>query len=132
MPTHGSEGRNGHGLGTAAKEVVDHASAIAKLELELAALELKRKIGTLAAGIGLGATAAVLGFFAVAFVLAAAGAGLALVMRTWLALLAMAGLLIALTGVLAMLALGAIRRATPPLPEQAIREAKLTTRALKR
>jgi len=129
MHTHGSE--NGQGLSTAAKEVADHASALARLELELAALELKRKVAALAAGIGLGATAAVLGLFALAFGLAAAGAALALVLPPWLALLVVCGGLLLVAGMLGVLALGAIRRASPPLPEQAIREAKLTTAALK-
>jgi multisubunit Na+/H+ antiporter MnhC subunit len=40
--------------------------------------------------------------------------------------------LFGLAGVLGVLALGKIKRGTPPVPEQAIREAKLTTEALKR
>ena len=37
-------------LGTAAHDVAEHASALARLELELAGLEIKRKIGALAIG----------------------------------------------------------------------------------
>ena len=134
MPIHGSNRHNGNGngLGTAAKEVADHASTIGRLELELAALELKRKVIGLATGIGLGVSAAIFGLFALAFVLAAAGAALALVLATWLALLVLGGGLLLAASALGLLALGAIKRATPPLPEQAIREAKLTTEALKR
>jgi hypothetical protein len=36
-----------------------------------------------------------------------------------------------LAGLLGMLALGRIKKGTPPVPEQAIREAKLTQTALK-
>jgi hypothetical protein len=126
-----SDGRNG-GLGAAAREVADHANAIARLELELAGLELKRKVGALAAGIGLGAGAALFALFALISAIAAAGAALSLVLPTWLAMLVLAGGLLLLAGLLGLLALGSIRRATPPLPEQAIREAKLTTAALKR
>ena len=132
MHTRGSESRNGHGLGSAAKEVADHATAIARLEVELAALELKRKVAALGIGIGLGATAAAVGLFALVFVLAAAGAALALVLSVWLALLVMAASLLGVAGGLGLLAVGALRRATPPIPEQAIREAKLTTEALRR
>jgi hypothetical protein len=136
MHTPESDARNGnsggHGLSSAAKEVADRASTIAKLEFELAALELKRKVGSLAIGIGLGAGAAIFALFGLAFLLASVGAALALAMSTWLALLVMFVILLALAGGLGMLALGAIRKATPPLPEQAIREAKLTTDALKR
>jgi Ca2+/H+ antiporter len=129
---HTRAAENGNGLGTAAKEVADHASAIAKLELELAALEVKRKVVALAVGIGLGAGAALLALFGLAFLLATAGAALATALSTWLALLVVSAVLLAVAGVLGFLALGAIRKATPPLPEQAIREAKLTTDALKR
>ena len=52
MPTHVS---NGHaaGLGDAAKQVAERASALARLEARLAAIELKQKLSTLSAGIGL-------------------------------------------------------------------------------
>jgi hypothetical protein len=135
MHTPESETRNGnssHSLSSAAKEVADRASTIAKLELELATLELKRKVTSFALGIGFGVGAAILALFGVAFLLAAAGAALALALSTWLALLVMFFVLLAVAGGLGMLAIGAIRKATPPLPEQAIREAKLTTEALKR
>jgi hypothetical protein len=39
--------------------------------------------------------------------------------------------LLAIAGTLGLLALNRIKRGTPPVPEQAIREAKLTTEALK-
>jgi len=136
MHTPESETRNGnsssHGLSSAAKEVADRASTIVKLELELAALELKRKVVSLAMGIGFGVGAAILALFGLAFLLAAAGAALALALSTWLALLVMFVLVLSMAGTLGLLALGAIKKATPPVPEQAIREAKLTTEALKR
>jgi hypothetical protein len=132
MPTRESEIRNGHGLGGAAKAVAERASTIAKLELELAALELKRKVGSLTRGVGLGVGAAIIGFFALTFLLAAAAAALALVLATWLALLIMFSILLLVAGALGLLSVRAIRKATPPLPEQAIREARLTSEALKR
>jgi len=52
MHTHGTE-PNG-GLGGAAKQVAEHASALARLEIELAKLELGRKVASLGIGIGLG------------------------------------------------------------------------------
>jgi hypothetical protein len=128
MPTHGTE--NG-GLGGAAKQVAEHASALARLELELAKLEVGRKIAALGLGIGLGLGAAVLAVFAVAFLLAAAAAGLATVISTWLALLIVGAALFLVSGLLGMLALASIKKGTPPVPEQAIREAQLTQTALK-
>jgi uncharacterized membrane protein YqjE len=130
MPTRAAE--NEHpGVGTAVKQVAEHASTLAKLELELAGLELKRKAGALGAGIGLGIGAAVLGLFSLGFALATAVAALAIVLDTWLALLLVTVGLLVIAGILGAVARSRIRRGTPPVPEQAIREAKLTTEALK-
>ena len=91
MPTPVSEyerlaSENG-GLGGAAKGVAEHASSIARLEVELAALELKQKVTSLGIGIGLGVGAGVVAFFMVGFLFATVAAVLATFLATWLALL---------------------------------------------
>jgi hypothetical protein len=128
MPTREAEQA---GLGTAAKQVAEHASALARLELELAALELKRKVTALGVGIGLAVGGLVFALFALGFLLAGAAAALATTFSTWAGLLIVGGALLLLTILLLVLALGRIRRGTPPVPEQAIEEAKLTTEAIK-
>jgi membrane protein len=128
MPTRDADGM---GMGTAAKQVAEHASALARLEMELAGLELKRKIGNLGAGIGLGIVAAVFSLFALGFGLAAGAAGLATFLETWLAILIVFGGLLFLTLLLAALAVRRVKKGTPPVPEQAIAEAKMTSAALK-
>lgn len=132
MPTPASDQQANGGLGGAAKSVAEHASAIARLEIELAALELKKKVTALAVGIGMGVGAAILGLFGLGFVFLTIAAALATFLSTWLALLIVTLGLFALAGLLGVLALGKIKKGTPPVPEQAIREAKLTTEALKR
>jgi hypothetical protein len=119
------------GLGGAAKLVADRASAIVRLELQLAAVELKRKVIALGLGIGLLLAAAIFGLFALGFLLATAAAALATAVSTWLALLIVAGSLLGLAGLLAFVGIGRVAKGTPPVPEQAIAEAKLTTEALK-
>ena len=118
------------GVGAAARQVAEHASAIARLELELAQLELKRKIGALGAGIGMLIGAAVFGLFALGFLLATLAAALDAFMPRWLALLLVAVLLLAIVGILAAMGLKSIRRGGAPVPEQAIEEAKRTKSAL--
>jgi hypothetical protein len=130
MPTHGTESHTG--VGAAVKQVAERASSIVRLELELAALEIKRKIIALGVGIGLGLGAAIFLLFALGFGLATIAAALATTMSTWLALLIVAGGLLLLSMLLGILALGSIKKGSPPVPEQAITEAKLTTEALKR
>jgi putative superfamily III holin-X len=131
MPTQASEQSADGGLGTAAKQVAEHASALARLELELAKLEIGRKVAALGLGIVLGLAAAIFALFMLGFLLAAAAAALATTVSTWLALLLVALGLFLLTALLGAVALGRIKKGTPPVPEQAIREAKLTQTALK-
>jgi Putative Actinobacterial Holin-X, holin superfamily III len=119
-------------LGAAAKQVAEHASALTRLEVELASLELKKKAISLGLGIGLGAAAGIFGLLGLVFALATATAAIALAVSVWLALLIMTGALLVVAGIAGGLAVGRLRRGTPPLPKQAIEEAKLTTEAIKR
>src|SRR5436305_10828473 len=76
---HGTES-----LGASAKSVAERASALVRLEMELAALELKRKLFALGAGIGLSLGAGLFLVFALWFGFAAAAAGLATTLSVWL------------------------------------------------
>jgi hypothetical protein len=127
MPTPGSDS----GLGPAVKQVSEHASALARLEVELATLELKRKVAVLGIGIGLLVGAAVLALYGLGFGLASAASGLSNVVDMWLALLIVAGALFLVVAILALVGISSLKKATPPVPEQAIDEAKKTADALR-
>jgi len=129
MPTHAGE-RNG-GVGAAAKQVAEHASSIARLELQLAALELKKKGIALGLAIGLGLGAALFGMLTLVFTFLTVAAAFATFLATWLALLITTAILGGIATILGLLALGRLRKGTPPVPQEAIREAKLTTEAIK-
>ena len=128
MPTHEADRM---GVAPAAKQVAEHASALARLEMELAGLELKGKVASLGLGAGLLVGAAFFGLFAVGFGLATIAAALALVLDTWLALLIVCGSLLLLVAILALVGLSRVRKGSPPVPELAIQEAKLTSTALR-
>jgi hypothetical protein len=133
MPTPATSPREANGgVGGAAKQVAEHASSIARLEIELATLELKKKIAALGLGIALAVGAALFGLFMIGFLFATIAAALATFLATWLALLMVTAALLVLSGTFGMLAFGRIKKGTPPVPQQAIREAKLTQAALKR
>jgi uncharacterized membrane protein YqjE len=119
------------GLGGAAKLVADRARSIVRLELQLAATELKHKLAALGIGIGLLAGAALFGFFALAFLLATIAAAIATALSTWLALLVVTGGLVLLVVALAGVGLALIKKGVPPVPEHALEEAKRTAEALK-
>jgi hypothetical protein len=130
MPTPEAEGNRG-GLGAAVKDVTEHASAWFRLERELAIVELKKKITSFGLGLVLAIGAALVALYAVGFLFATIAAALATFMPTWLALLVVTLVLLVTAGILGFVGFGRIKRGTPPVPEQAIREAKLTTSALK-
>ena len=125
MPTRGS------GVGDVVHEVAERASALARLEAELAVVEVRGKIASLGAGAVVLAGAAIFGLFTFGFVLAAIAAGLATFLATWLALLIVAIVLLVATTALAVGGLSLVKRGVPPIPERAVTEAKLTVEALK-
>jgi uncharacterized membrane protein YqjE len=119
------------GLGASAKGVAEHASALVRLEMELAALELKRKVSALGIGIGLALGAAVFLLFALGFGLATIAAGIATALPWWAALLIVTVGILVVAAILGLIGMSLIKKGTPPVPEQAITEAKRTTEALK-
>lgn len=120
-----------NGLGAVARQVAEHTSSLFRLELELAQLELKKKVTNLGVGMGLAIGAAVFAFYGLGFLFATIAAGLATAMSTWLAILIVTCGLFLVGAVLGLIAVNRIQKGTPPIPEQAIREAKLTTEAIK-
>ena len=122
---------NGIGLSGATKRVADHARTFVRLELQLAAAELKHKVVALGAGIGLVLLAGLLGLLALGFGLAAAAAGIATVFSVWLTLLIMFGSLLVLAAILGGIGAVLLRKGSKPRPEQAIEEARLTSEALR-
>lgn len=131
MRTHASENGRRASLGQAVKDVTERLSSIVRLELQLASLELKRKISALGVGIGLAIAGLVFGVFALGFLFATIAAALATFLATWLALLIVTLFLFVVGATLGLFALRSVKRGTPPVPQEAIREAKLTTTALR-
>jgi hypothetical protein len=128
MPTHAGESK---GLGAAAKAVSERVSTIVRLEIQLALAELKEKAAALGVGIGLLAGAAIFALFMLGFALASLAAGFATFLPMWAALLIVAGILLVVVATLGFLGITIVKKGTPPVPQQAIEEAKLTTEALK-
>jgi hypothetical protein len=119
------------GLGAAIANVREHATKLAGLELELATLELKQKLAALGAGVGLLVGAGVVGLYVLGFLLLTIAAALATTMSAWLALLIVTLFLLLVVVVLVLVGLRQVRKGSPPVPAQAIAEAKLTSEALK-
>jgi protein-S-isoprenylcysteine O-methyltransferase Ste14 len=123
-------GGNGS-LGQAVKDVSDHAVALAKLEAKLARQEMSQKGRRFAPAAVLGVVAVVLVLFGFGFGLAAAVEGLGSVVPRWAALLIVAGVLVVAAVLAGLVARETVKNASSPVPEQAIEEAKRTTRAVR-
>ena len=66
-----------------------------------------------------------------AFLFATITAGLATFLPVWASLLIVTVVLLATAGLLAFFGMRSVNKGAPPVPQQAIDEAKLTTQALK-
>lgn len=120
-----------NGLSGATKRVAEHARSFVRLELQLAAKEMRQKLAALGLGIALIAAAAVLALTALVFGLAAATAAIATTLSVWLSLLIMFGGLLLLALILGAIGAALLRKGAKPVPEQAIEEARLTTEVLR-
>ena len=85
----------------AARELVERAARLARLQLELKTVELRGRAARLGIGAGLGLIAVVLAPLLVVFLLAAVAAALATVLQVWLAILVVSAVLLVLVGGLA-------------------------------
>ena len=103
-----------NGLGAVARQVAEHASSLFRLELELAQLEVKKKVTSLGLGIGLAIGAAVFAFYGLGFLFATIAAGLATAMSTWLAILIVTCGLFLVGAILGLIASTGSRRERRP------------------
>jgi len=118
------------GLFAQVNAVRRRSQSLAKLNFELAEVEVKQKAAALGVAGGMAAAAAAVAFYAIGFVFAAAAAGLAETLSLWLSLMIVAGALVVVTAILGVMARRYARRASPLQPSQAIEEAKRTMKEL--
>lgn len=119
------------GIVSQAKRVQARAKSLAKLNIELATIEGKRKATALGIAIGLGLLAVVLIVYAIGFLFASAAVALNEALALWLSLLVVALALIAIAAIAGFLAMRFAKKASPPVPEQAIDEAKRTVETVR-
>jgi len=104
---------------------------LVRAELTLAKAELAEKGKQAGVGAGLFGGSGLFAFFSFAALVAAAILGLAEVLPGWAASLIVAGALLVLAGLLALVGRSQVRRAIPPMPEQAVMNARLDVEAVK-
>jgi Flp pilus assembly protein TadB len=105
-------------------QAAEQFTRLVRDEIKLAQTELTRKARQAGKGAGLFGGSGVLAFYGTGCLLAAAVAGLALVLPIWAAALVVAGAVFALAGLAALLGRHELRQSTPPVPEQALQSTR--------
>jgi len=111
--------------------VTELVTRLVRTEIQSAKAEIGRKAKAAGIGIGFLAGAAVIGFFALGVLIAAAIAGLSGVVPGWLAALIVAGALLLAITVLVLVGLRLVKRGTPPLPSDTIDSLRQDVRVVK-
>jgi len=116
-------------------DVSENASTLVREEIELAKAEVSEKVSKLARGAGVGIAAGAFAFLALIMILH----GIAWVLgeelfsgNIWAGYFVTAAIFLLLAALAGWIASKALKAGAPPVPEQAIEEAKLTKEMLER
>ena len=111
-------------VGELVKQLSEQISALVRDELKLAQLEMTRKGKQAGFGFGMFGASGLVASCAVGCLIACAVIAVSGVVAAWLAALVIGAALLAVSGAAALLGQGRLRRATPPVPEQAVDSVK--------
>jgi Putative Actinobacterial Holin-X, holin superfamily III len=120
QPRHDQE----HSAGELVKVMSEQVSVLIRDELKLAQLEMAGKARQAALGAGMFGTGGVLAVYGLGCLLACAIIAISGVVAAWLAALIVGAALLAAAGGAALLGKQRVRKAAPPLPEQAVADVK--------
>jgi Putative Actinobacterial Holin-X, holin superfamily III len=116
-------------------DVSEHASTLVREEIELAKAEVSAKVSKLAKGSVVGIAAGTFAFLALILILH----GIAWLLgeevfsgNIWAGYFVTAGIFLLIAALAGLIAYRAVKAGSPPVPEQAIEEAKLTKEMLER
>jgi hypothetical protein len=112
-------------------ELGHQATRLVRDEIWLAKQEMARKAKQAGTGAGMLAAAAVIAIYAVGALVFAAITGLDEALPLWAAALVVAAVLLALAALVGLLGRNHLRRATPPLPTEAVDNLKLDVATVK-
>ena len=113
-----------HSIGELVKMMSEQASVLIRDELKLAQLEMTSKGKQAALGAGMFGASGVVALYGVGCLLACAIIAISGVVTAWLAALIVGAALLAVAGIVALIGRRRMRKAAPPLPEQAVADVK--------
>jgi hypothetical protein len=117
--------------GELVRQLSEQVSALVRNELKMARLEMTRKGRFAGLGVGMYGASGLVALYAIACLLAAAIIAIAGEIRPWLAALIVGLVLAVVSGVAALMGRSRMRRATPPMPEQAVEGTKADVEEVK-
>lgn len=117
--------------GELVKQLSEQVSSLVRDELKMARLELARKGRFAGLGMGLYGASGLVALYATGCLLAAAIIAIAGEVRPWLAALIIGLALLVVSAVAAVMGRSRMRRATPPMPEQAVEGTKADVEEVK-
>ncbi|WP_374947321.1 phage holin family protein [Agreia sp.] len=118
-------------LGELLGELPGLLTSLVKDEIEGLKREITSRLAKLGVGAGLFVAAALLGFFALAVLIAAAVLGLSTVFSPWLAALIVAGALLIIVAILVLVGVRSVKKGIPPVPEESVDSLKKDVNAIK-
>jgi hypothetical protein len=110
--------------GELVKQVAEQVSVLVRDELKLTQLEMTRKGKQAGAGIGMLGGGGLVAAYGVGCLIACAIIGLSHVLTAWLAALIVGVALLAIVGLAAVAGTDRLRKATPPVPSEAVDSVK--------
>ena len=113
-----------HSAGELVTMMSEQVSTLVRDELKLARLELTAKGRQAGLGAGMFGAGGVLAIYGVGCLLACAIIAISGVLAAWLAALIIGAALLAAAAVAALLGKGRLRKATPPVPRQAVADVR--------
>lgn len=127
-----SPGKAGPSVGELVARLSDQFSRLVRDELKLAQTEIAAKGKKIGVGVGIFAVAALLAFFGLAVLIAAAVLGLAEAVPAWLSALIVGIVLLLVAAVAALLGKKRLEAGAPPTPDAAKKNVKRDIDAVKK
>lgn len=117
--------------GELVKQMSEQVSLLVRDELKLAQLEMTRKGKAAGTGAGLMGGGGLIALYGVGCLIACAIIGLSKAVTPWLSALIVGAVLLVIAAVAALMGRGRLRKAAPPLPEQAVGSIKTDVEEIK-
>jgi amino acid transporter len=118
-------------LGELLGELPGLVVTLVKDEIEGLKREITSRLAKLGVGAALFVVAALLGFFALAVLIAAAVLGLSTVFAPWLSALIVAAVLLIIVAILVLVGVKSVKKGIPPVPEESVDSLKKDVNAIK-